>query len=49
MSVGALAIGEAPIAAQPAPISNSNGQGNGPPPKRTVVATSDVVAAPEPR
>ena len=45
MSIGADAISENAIAGQLA----SSGKDKGPPPKRTVVATSDVVAQPEPR
>jgi hypothetical protein len=45
MSIGADAISENTIAAQSSPSSS----GKGPPPKRTVVATSDVVTQPEPR
>lgn len=46
MSIGSLAIGEAPIAAQ----SPANaGIKKGPPPKRIVIALSDLVRPPEPR
>jgi hypothetical protein len=45
MSIGALSISEAPIAAQ----SGSNSNVKNPPPKRTIVATADPVAQPEPR
>jgi hypothetical protein len=45
MSIGADAISENSIAAQASTSSTSKG----PPPKRTVVATSDTVAQPEPR
>jgi hypothetical protein len=45
MSVGADAIGQNAIAAQA--IATSSGKG--PPPKRTLVATTDTVAQPEPR
>ena len=45
MSIGADAISENGIAAQNAANTNTKG----PPPKRTLVATSDVVAQPEPR
>jgi hypothetical protein len=48
MSIAAVAISEAPVAAQVSTTTTTGG-GNGPPPKRTVVATSDVVATPEPR
>jgi hypothetical protein len=47
MSIGAEPISEDAIAAQPS--STSTGKGGGPPPKRTAVATSDTVPAPEPR
>lgn len=46
MSIGAEAVGENAIAAQTAATSSGH---KGPPPKRTMVATSDVVAQPEPR
>jgi hypothetical protein len=46
MSIGTDAIGENTIAAQ---SSATPSGGKGPPPKRTAVATSDVVAQPEPR
>jgi hypothetical protein len=45
MSIGADAISENAIAAQTSPSASSKG----PPPKRTVVATTDTVAQPEPR
>ena len=45
MSIGADAISEDTIAAQTSATSN----GKGPPPKRTLVATTDTVAQPEPR
>jgi hypothetical protein len=45
VSIGADVIGENAIAAQ-AVVSSTN---KGPPPKRTVVATTDTVAQPEPR
>lgn len=45
MSIGADAISENTIAAQNPPGSG----GKGPPPKRTLVATTDTVAQPEPR
>lgn len=46
VSVGAEPIGAQPIAAQ---ANSSSGGKGGPPPKRTLVATSDAVAQPEPR
>jgi hypothetical protein len=45
MSIGADAISENTISAQ----ASSTSSGKGPPPKRTLVATSDTVAQPEPR
>jgi hypothetical protein len=45
MSIGADAVSENAIAAQATATSTSKG----PPPKRTLVATSDSVAQPEPR
>jgi hypothetical protein len=45
MSIGVDAISENPIGTQAAATSTSKG----PPPKRTLVATSDTVAQPEPR
>jgi hypothetical protein len=45
MSLGADAISENSIAAQ----ATVNPTSKGPPPKRTVVATTDAVAQPEPR
>jgi hypothetical protein len=45
MSIGADAISENSIAAQSTATSSTKG----PPPKRTVVATTDTVAQPEPR
>ena len=45
MTIGAEAIAESSVAAQSTPAPTTKG----PPPKRTVVATSDVVAQPEPR
>jgi hypothetical protein len=45
MSIGADAISENSIAAQSTATSNTKG----PPPKRTLVATTDSVAQPEPR
>lgn len=46
MSIGVLTVSEAPISAQANTNSDKNG---GPPPKRTIVATADTVAQPEPR
>lgn len=46
MSIGADAISENVVAGQ---AGASSSGGKGPPPKRTVVATSDTVAQPEPR
>ena len=45
MSIGADAISENSIGAQTSASSTSKG----PPPKRTLVATTDTVAQPEPR
>ena len=45
MSLGAVSIGEVPLAAQPM-AATSSGK---PPPKRTTVAKADTVAQPEPR
>ena len=47
VSIGVLAMSEGAVAAQLGP--NSNGQSGKPPPKRIIVAASDVVSAPEPR
>lgn len=46
MSIGALAIGEGPLAVQADAATIAR---RPPPPKRTIVATSDSVAQPEPR
>jgi hypothetical protein len=45
MSIGADAISENTVGAQAGATSTSKG----PPPKRTLVATTDTVAQPEPR
>jgi hypothetical protein len=45
MSIGADAVSESTIAAQ----ASATSTGKGPPPKRTLVATTDTVAQPEPR
>ena len=45
MSIGAEAIAESSVAAQATQAQTTKR----PPPKRTFVATSDVVAQPEPR
>ncbi|MFL6725344.1 MAG: hypothetical protein ACJ8FS_02375 [Sphingomicrobium sp.] len=45
MSIGSDAISENTIGAQ----TSSSPTSKGPPPKRTVVATTDTVAQPEPR
>ena len=46
MSIGVLAIGEGPLAVQ---ADAANIGRRPPPPKRTIVATSDTVVQPEPR
>lgn len=46
MSIGSIAIAEAPIGAQ---TGVSTGTKKGPPPKRILIALSDLVARPEPR
>jgi hypothetical protein len=46
MSIGSIAIAEAPIGAQA--VANTNNK-KGPPPKRIVIALSDLTARPEPR
>jgi hypothetical protein len=45
MSIGALSISEAPVAAQTGPGSTVKT----PPPKRTIIPAADTVAQPEPR
>lgn len=49
MSIGVIAISEAPVAAARMPATSSSGRGAGPPPRRILRATPDVVTAPEPR
>lgn len=46
MSLGAVSIGEAPLASQPAAATST---GKPPPKKRTTVAKADTAAQPEPR
>lgn len=46
MSIGSHALAEAPIGSQ---VPGDSGTRKGPPPKRVVVAVSDLVPPPEPR
>jgi hypothetical protein len=46
MSIGALSIGDHPVAGQAAEVAAST---NKPPPRRTTTAKSDAIAQPDPR
>jgi len=48
VSIASIAISEVPVAAEPPRPASSTGRGK-PPPRRTAVATSDVISAPEAR